>query len=53
MSVSEVSSTPIPTALPFDATTIQSTIMTYTIGAAIAIIVAIAIATLLLLRKRP
>jgi hypothetical protein len=53
LAIGEASATPVPTAVPFDATTIQSTIMTYTIGAAVAIIIVIVIVAILLLRKRP
>jgi hypothetical protein len=53
MSVSEASATPIPTATPLTLEAINTSVMTYIIFAAIAIIIAIAIATLLSFRKRP
>jgi hypothetical protein len=52
MTVKPVSATPAPTAEPLNASNITSTIMMYTAIAAIAIIIAIAIVGILLLRKR-
>ena len=42
-----------PTATPINLDSVNNSVMTYTLGAAIAIIIAIAILGLLLLRKRP
>ena len=53
MAVGEPEATSAPTVIPFSTATIESTIMFYTLGAAIAIIIAIAIVGILLLRKRP
>ena len=50
---SEAATTPAPTAAPVSNVATTTDLMMYTAGAAIAIIIAIAIATVLLLRKRP
>ena len=53
MNVGEAAATPAPTATPLSETTITSAIMMDTALAAVAIIIAIAIVGILILRKRP
>ena len=50
--INSAPSTPAPTAVPLTMDAVNTSVMTYTIVAAVAIIIAIAIATLLMLRKR-
>ncbi len=51
--VSAAPATPAPTAVPLNESTLESSLMSYVVIASIAIIIAIAIVGLLLLRKRP
>ena len=53
LTVGEESPTPVPTYEPLNLAAIESTIMLYVAAATVAIIIAIAIVGLLILRKRP
>jgi hypothetical protein len=49
----DAAAAPVATATPVSFDAVNNSILTYTLGAAVAIIIAIAIVGLLLLRKRP
>ncbi len=53
LGVGPATATPAPTASPLNASAIESSLMSYVIVGVIAIIIAIAIATIFIVRKRP